>query len=227
MAGGCGGAGQAGGANQQAAFSVGGGGNGGLGNGIDLASAQFQNAVRQAGSGFGGYGMPGMGMGMSGRGMPGMAGFSATGAQGVNGAGTTGMGQGSALLAQATQAGRVAFYGENGGRQAFDLVGQVLDNDPAMLQAFAQSLSEGETFQFGMRTGGGPSFSTVGARNHRIELNSENFAEAPNGPMEVATHEMMHAMGARFGLNLTVNQNHGMPFYSAVNSSLQRQGVIG
>lgn len=214
MAGGCGGAGQAGGANQQAAFSVGGLGNGG-GNGLDLASAQFQNAVQQAGMGFGGYGMPGF------------AGFSPTGAGGVGGVGAAGMGQGSALLAQATQAGRVAFYGENGGRQAFEMVGQVLDRDPDMLQAFAQAISQGETFQFGMRNGGGPSFSTVGARNHQIEYNRQDFARAPYGPMEVVTHELMHAMGGRFGLNLDVNQNHGMPFYTAVNGSLQRQGLIG
>lgn len=218
MAGGCGGAGQAGDAGQAAAFSVGGvGGGGGIGS-LAAASAQFQNAVQQAGAGFGAFG---------GYGIPGFAGFTANGAGGVAAAGTAGMGQGSALLAQATQSGRVAFYGENGGRQAFEMVGQVLDRDPGMLQAFAQALSEGETFQFGMRNGGGPSFSTVGARNHQIELNRQDFARAPYGPMEVVTHEMMHAMGGRFGLNLNVNQSHGTQFYTAVNGSLQRQGVIG
>lgn len=220
MAGGCGGAGQAGGAGQQAAaFSVGGLAGGGLAGGnLGLASAQFNAAVQQSSAGYGSFG---------GYGIPGMAGFSPMGAQGVAGVGVAGMGQGSALLAQATQSGRVAFYGENGGRQAFDMVGQVLDSDPNMLQAFAQSLSEGETFQFGMRNSGGPSFSTVGARDHRIEYNRQDFARAPYGPMEVVTHELMHAMGGRFGLGMNENQNHGMPFYSAVNQSLAQQGIIG
>jgi hypothetical protein len=118
----------------------------------------------------------------------------AANATGANGQGALGTGPGFNLLRQGLNAGVIGFD-QGVERQLYNYLGQALDKSPTMRADFIKELNAGNTYSFGYRTGGEPSFATLGTKNNRIEFNTQDlFQRAPYGPDEVAYHELYHSI---------------------------------
>jgi hypothetical protein len=137
-------------------------------------------------------------------------------AAGANGQGALGTGPGYNLIRQGLNAGVIKF--DRGAETAlYNYLGQALDKSPTMRADFIKDLNAGSTYSFGYRTGGEPSFATLGTKNNRIEFNTQDlFQRAPYGPSEVAYHELYHSIN---------DVDHGAQHNAVIRKALNESGA--
>ena len=125
-------------------------------------------------------------------------------------------GAGYQLLDEALKQGAVTF--DKGDEQVlYNYLGNALTKSPTMLKDFIGDLNKGNTYSFGYRDSGEPSFATLNTNKNRIEFNSQDlFERAPYGPDEVAYHELYHSI---------YDVDHGKSHNAYIAKAIQEAGL--